>query len=265
GGPAGRVESGPVNAGRSLCPRAQLPALALACAAGLSAAGCSIEENYLDPDGPRYAGDHRTGEPAAGSRFLVVSYNLAYGREVEAAIDALGREPLAEVDLLLMQEMDPDGVDRIAAALGLAYVYYPASVKMGMDWGNAVLTRWPITSDHKVLLPHADPYADTRRIAVAAHIAVGGGLDVYSTHTATPRLGLRPRLDQADAILEDAAGLDGPTLVGGDLITGDPDGADQTLQLFGVHGFAWITDGASDTGSASGVTDVTLGYVFGRD
>jgi len=231
----------------------------------LAATACSIEPNYLDPEGPRFAGDHAVGEPVAGETIRVVSYNLAFGREIEKAIAALGREPLAGADVILMQEMESVGVDEIAAALQLRYVYYPASIKNGRDWGNAILSRWPLGADHKLLLPHADPYSDSRRIAVAAEVELAGRpVLIYSTHTATPTLGLGARLDQLDAILEDA-GDAGATLIGGDLNTADPGSAGQVKETFADHGFAWASDGATDTGSAWGVYDTTLDYVFARE
>lgn len=224
---------------------------------------CSIEPNYTDPDEPRYACDHTEDEPVLGDVLRAVSYNLAFGREVEAAIAALRTEPLAGADIILMQEMDADGVDAIAVALGLRYVYYPASVKKGRDWGNAILTRWPLRDDRKVLLPWADPYTNSRRIAVTATLEIGAvDLAVYSTHTATPSLGLGARLDQIEAILDDAGDSD-PVAIGGDLNTADPGSAGQVRELFDDRGFAWASDDATDTGTAFG-SDATLDYVFTR-
>ncbi len=242
------------------------PRLALIATALLLA--CSFEHNYTKPDKPRYDGDYTEGEPSPGDALLVVSYNLAFCEEVDAAVEALRSEPLAGADVILMQEKDAPGVAHIASELGLRYVYYPASVKHDKDWGNAVLTRWPLLDDHKVLLPWADPFSNTRRIAVAATIDAGGReILVYSTHTATPSLGLRARLDQMEAILGDADDADDagdvPTLIGGDLNTADPGSADQVRELFDDRGYAWASRNATDTGSAFGF-DATLDYIFAR-
>lgn len=243
-------------------PRSHATAVPWLALAPLALA-CSIEPNFLDPDEPRYDGDHTSGEPVLGDVLRVVSYNLAFGREVEAAIAALETEPLAGADIVLMQEMDDDGVEAIAAALGLRYVYYPASEKKGREWGNAILTRWPMPDDRKVLLPWADPYTNSRRIAVTATLEIGAvDLAVYSTHTATPSLGLGARLDQIEAILDDA-GDAAPVAIGGDLNTADPGSAGQVRELFGDRGFDWASDGATDTGTAFGF-DATLDYVFTR-
>ena len=227
------------------------------------ALACSIEPNYTNPDGPRCYGDYAAGEPELGDVLRAVSYNLEFGREVETAIAALETEPLAGADVILMQEMEAGGVEAIAAALGLRYVYYPASVKHGRDWGNAVLSPWPMRDYRKVLLPWADPYTNSRRIAVTATLEIGGvDLAVYSTHTATPSLGLGARLDQIEAILDDA-GDSAPVAIGGDLNTADPGSGGQVRELFGDRGFDWASDGATDTGSAFG-SDATLDYVFTR-
>jgi len=230
----------------------------------LGLCGCTLEANYLDAVGPRFAGSHAAGPQAPANGLLVVSYNLAFGREVDRAIGALQQPPLAGADLILMQEMDSEGVDRIAAALKLHWVYYPASIKMGRDWGNAILSRWPLSEDRKLLLPHGDPYSNTRRIAVAARADVGGRpVLVYSTHIATPSLGLGARLDQIQKIVDDAAGAM-PAVIGGDFNTGDPGSRDQVLEIMRVGRFAWASDHAKDSGSRLGFR-ITLDYVFARD
>jgi len=227
---------------------------------------CGIEPNYTDPDGPRCAGNHAVAQPPAAGPLLVVSYNLAFGREVPTAIAVLDQPPLADADLVLMQEMDARGVDQIARALALNYVYYPASRKKGQDWGNAVLSRWPIVEDRKLLLPYADPFSNSRRIAVATRVDIGSDeILVYSTHIATPSLGLGARLDQIETILDDADQTDPelPALVGGDLNTADPGSGGQVRELFSDHDFTWASHRATDTGTAFG-SDATLDYVFAR-
>jgi endonuclease/exonuclease/phosphatase family metal-dependent hydrolase len=226
--------------------------------------GCSLESNYLDPAGPRFAGSHAGASPAPAASLRVVSYNLQFGREVDRAIAALGQPPLAGADVILMQEMDPLGVDRIAAAHRLHWVYYPGSIKQGRDWGNAILSRWPLADDRKLLLPHADPYSNTRRIAVAARITIGSrALLVYSTHIATPALGLGARLDQIQTIVDDAGGAT-PVIIGGDFNTGEPGSQGQVLELMRSRRFTWASDGARDSGSRLGFA-VTLDYLFARD
>ena len=220
----------------------------------LAACACAIAPNYEDPAGPRYAGDFVVTPPVAGELLRVVTYNLALGEEVDTAIAALSTPPLAQADVVLMQEMDAAGVERIARALGLRYVYYPAFVqKDGDDFGNAVLTPWPLLSDRKVLLPHYDPYVHSRRAAVLAVVELAGQRAVVaSTHVATLGTGLGARLDQSDALcdaLEAAAAETGATLrfVGGDFNTPDLGAGGQLVELFVERGYAWASEDAGST------------------
>jgi endonuclease/exonuclease/phosphatase family metal-dependent hydrolase len=223
---------------------------------GLAACRCALAPNYEDPAGPRYAGDFVTAAPVPGELLRVVAYNLALGEEVDIAIAALSTPPLAQADVVLMQEMDAGGVERIARALGLRYVYYPAFVQRdGDDFGNAVLTRWPILADRKVLLPHYDPYVHSRRAGVLTVLDLGGGRPavVGSVHTATFLTGLGARLDQAQAMRDavdatDAAPPGALRLVAGDFNTPDPGSLDQTVALYAERGYAWASEGAGPTG-----------------
>jgi endonuclease/exonuclease/phosphatase (EEP) superfamily protein YafD len=236
----------------------------------LALGGCEIAHNYEDPAGPRYAGDFVAATPSAGPVLRVVTYNLALGEEVDTAIAALSRPPLAQADVILMQEMDAPGVERIARALGLRYVYYPAFIqKDGDDFGNAVLTPWPLLADRKVLLPSYDPYVHSRRTATVAVLELAGHrAAVASMHSHTLGTGLGARLDQSDALcdaLEATAQESGAALrfVGGDFNTPDLGAGAQVVELFLGRDYAWASEGAGDT------VDWLLGslvsdYVFSR-
>lgn len=228
--------------------RRPLPSL-LGLAAVLAACACSLVQNYPDPEGPRHAGDHVSEPPVVGERLRVVTYNLEYGDAVQTAIAALREEPLARADVIFMQEMDASGVEQIAQALALRYVFYPASVQRdGHDFGNAILTRWPLVSDRKLLLPHFDPYNHRARIAVLAVLDIDGRqVSVATVHTATVATGLGARLDQVDALLEALEDTPGLRLVGGDFNTVDPSSLDQTVGLFERRGYVWSSRGSEPT------------------
>ncbi|HYN80492.1 MAG TPA: endonuclease/exonuclease/phosphatase family protein [Gemmatimonadaceae bacterium] len=142
-------------------------------------AGCRTGRNYPDTEGPRYAGRpaiDRPGRPAKGDTVRVVSFNIAFGRRADSAIALLKSNPaLRDADVILLQEMDARSTRRVADALGFWYVYYPAifSMRTQRDFGNAVLSRWPIVEDRKIVLPHVSRYARTHRTAIAA-IAIFG-------------------------------------------------------------------------------------------
>jgi endonuclease/exonuclease/phosphatase (EEP) superfamily protein YafD len=231
----------------------------------LAMGGCAPIVNYESPDGPRHAGDYVVEEPVSASALTIVTYNLEYGENIDRAIEVLQEEPLGDADIILMQEMNAEGTDRIARALELRYVYYPASVSYdGRNFGTAVLSRWPIVDDYKLLLPHADPFNNRRRIATAAVIDVGGQeVLTYSVHTTVASLGLGARLEQAETVVLDAADFSGAVIIGGDFNTGDSDSEGQLVDVFADHGMNWITEEVSETAEFLGI-QVRLDYIFSK-
>ncbi|MDP3774115.1 MAG: endonuclease/exonuclease/phosphatase family protein [Gemmatimonadales bacterium] len=221
-------------------------AVALLTGAVLCAA-CHTPLNYLGTQGPRYAGGP-AAMPAAGSAgpLRIVTFNVKYARRVDSAIVVLESEQsLRDADLIMLQEMDAPGTERIARALGLGYVYYPATVHPGTrnDFGNAILTRWPMVSDAKILLPHRGRGSGTARAATAATIRVGGRLvRVYSVHLGTPtEIGPRSRRDQILTILADAEGYP-QVVVGGDMNN------HELGYMVRDHGYQWPTERGPRTG-----------------
>ncbi|HEX6588677.1 MAG TPA: endonuclease/exonuclease/phosphatase family protein [Longimicrobiales bacterium] len=202
--------------------------------------GCRTGINYLEPDGPRFAGTGvASAAAAAGDTLHVVTFNIAFAEHVDRAIELLTTDPeLRGADIVLLQEMDADGTRRIADALGLHWVYYPAihSLRTRRDFGNAVLSRWPIVADWKLILPHYSRATGTQRIATVAALNLGGAMTlVYSIHLASAAEGGSDmRADQLDAVLEDAG--DHPrVIIGGDL-------NDEELGEIAVaRGWSWPT------------------------
>ena len=236
---------------------------------GFALQNCALDEPYLDPSGPRYSGDFRTTDETPSSELKIIAYNLEFAEGVERAIAILQEHPLDNADVILMQEMDAPATERIAEALDFAYVYYPATVKRGQDFGNAVLSRYEILEDSKVILPHADPYTGSRRIAVQAKLRLESengskeSLHVYSVHTATMALGLRARLEQAEAIVRNTNETEGAAFIGGDFNTADPGSTSQTKKIMSENNFVLMSSEAKNTGSGYG-QKLTLDYIFGR-
>ena len=214
-----------------------LPLTLLACRGGF---------NYESPAGPRYAssapacpGPRRDGD------LLVVSYNIEFARRIDEAIAVLRDTPeLAGADVVLLQEMTADATARVASALRMGFVYYPAihHRRAKQDFGNAVLSRWPIEHDAKLVLPHRSRYAGTQRAATVATIRVDTtAIRVYSTHLGTPAdVSERRRREQLQVILRDAASYPA-AVVGGDMNMGDPG---RTVQ---EHGFRLVTSATPKT------------------
>jgi endonuclease/exonuclease/phosphatase family metal-dependent hydrolase len=205
----------------------------------LLGAGCKTAQNYLDPAGPVYRG--ASASVASGDPDIrVVTFNIAYGLEVDRAIAALTRHPaLRDADLVALQEMDAPGVEAIARALYMNYVYYPVSLspKYGRDFGNALLSPWPIEDTRKVLLPHTSRIVKQGRAAVAARVRIADRtFQVYSVHLGSP-FGTSPgnRRRQAEVVLADARSFEGPVIVAGDF------NSHGLGERFLAEGFAWPT------------------------
>ncbi len=203
---------------------------------------CSAAINYPSAGGPRYA--EPAPDSAAGrvDSIRIVTFNIQWGRHVSGAIEALTTEPgLRRADIVLLQEMDAPGATAIANALGLGYVYYPATVypSTHRDFGEAVLSRWPIVADRRIVLPHRGRIMHTEREAVAVTVLAGGRggvpVRVYCLHLGTlGDVGPGARRDQIHAVLQDADQYP-IAIVGGDFNSGRV--PNQAL----AHGFAWPT------------------------
>jgi len=206
-------------------------------------AGCRTGRDYLNPEGPRFTGVPRVAPSNAHAdvdTLRLVSFNIEFALRVDSAIAVIqAASALRNADVIMLQEMDEQSTQRVADALGLWYVYYPAifHLKTRRNFGNAVLSRWPIVEDKKILLPHASRFARTHRSATAATIRIGAFLvRVYSTHLGTlADIGGRARRDQLSVLLADAAHY--PRVV----IGGDMNDA-SVGRVARERGYAWPTE-----------------------
>ena len=202
---------------------------------------CRTGRNYPDPAEPRYGGSAvAVATPTRGDTLRIVSFNIEYARETKRAIRIIRGSPeLRGADVLLLQEMTAPTTKMIADSLGMHYVYYPAIYNRVVrhDFGNAILSRWPIVEDAKLILPSRSRYAKTQRIATAATLLVGDKrVRVYSTHFGTPAdLGWEGRVAQLRFILDDA-GRHPIALIGGDMNSAD------IGRVAREAGYLWPTD-----------------------
>jgi len=168
--------------------------------------------------------DHVPDEaPSRPDTLRVASYNIAFGEQVELALADLQRDiHLHDLDILLVQEMDPDGIRLMAETLEYNAVYYPAAQHHhhGKLFGNAVLSPWPITSSRLLVVPHPLAISGHRRIATVAELDIGGHpVRAVSFHAATFILGSDKCLDQFRAVADNLIPADRPVLIGGDFNT----------------------------------------------
>ena len=210
-------------------PTSSLPLLAMRV-------GQPAATNYTDSTGPLATGRFAPAAPPPTDELLVVTYNLRYGEAISQTIAAFQAvEPLPAADFILLQEMDEAGVVEIAQTLGYDYVYAPASVaEDGDDFGNAILSRWPLSDARKIILPGLHPLSGQQRTATRATARVGGAdvghVDVghadvvlYSTHIEIATAPLALRTEQMAAVLADVPDDAAAVIIGGDfnVVTGE--------------------------------------------
>ena len=228
----------------------------LVVAALCAALACAKTHNYLDPTGPKYEGSHV--DPAApgaarpaGGPIRVVTFNIEFAREIDRAV-ALLRESAAlrDPDILLLQEMDPPGVERIARELRLNYVYFPSTVHPmdHRDFGTAVLSPWPLDDARKLVLPYAAFGTRARRAATSAVVHLGTlRLRAIAVHLSAPgAIRDDEREEQVHLIIDEAARTGDPVVVGGDF------NSRAVGRVFGAGGFLWLTDKLPGTSRGMG-------------
>lgn len=224
----------------------------------LAGSGCIPQRNYVTADGPRYAGDPppHMETPQPSDTLRIVSFNIEYALQPESALVVLRTEPeLRHADVILLQEMDAPTTRYLARMLGMWFVYYPATLHLlhNRDFGNAILSRWPIVEDRKLMLPHHARLVGTARTATAATVRVGSrNVRVYSTHLGTyANITRAQREAQLRTILEDAGPY--PTVVlGGDM--NDP----AVGQLARAYGYAWPTEAGPRTAAIGRLDHIFL-------
>jgi len=116
--------------------------------------------NYSNPGGPFFEGSYAGEVGNFDGSLRVVTWNLHHGEKLEQAIETLEDAPeLRDADILLLQEIDVEGVEAIAQKLHYNYVYYTAFFhpRFKKEFGNAILTKWPLSNPDKIVLPMLFP------------------------------------------------------------------------------------------------------------
>jgi endonuclease/exonuclease/phosphatase family metal-dependent hydrolase len=175
-----------------------------------------------DQTEPRFSGGHSRPVRPKAIALRIVTFNVKFSRFINRALQLLEKsQALQNLDILALQEMDEAGVERIAKRLGLNYVYYPAVVHSahGKNFGNALLSPWPILEDRKIFLPHSGQIDKMQRIAVAATLKIGKRkFRAYSLHLGTALEILpRQRKQQVETVLSDAQSFSDPIIIVGDM------------------------------------------------
>jgi endonuclease/exonuclease/phosphatase family metal-dependent hydrolase len=140
------------------------------------------------------------------TRLRVMSWNLwwQFGPWEKRLGPIAATLAAVDADVLALQEVwrkdELSQAAELATGLGYEHVYASRLDLNGVQMGNVVLSRWPITSHESMPLP-APPDADESRTIVRADIdGPRGPLQVFSTH-------LNWRFDQSDVRQEQVAAI----------------------------------------------------------
>ncbi len=148
---------------------------------------------------------------------------------------------LQEVDRNKKRTGNQNTVKMLAEELGMYYAWAaPPSTKSEKEeeTGVAILSSYPLSQVHRIVLPHEGP-GGRRRVALGATVTVGKtSLRIYSVHSET-RILVKRKLDQMKAVLEDLdrypKGMSSVVL--GDFNTWEQDAVAKTSRLFTAKDF----------------------------
>jgi endonuclease/exonuclease/phosphatase family metal-dependent hydrolase len=242
--------------GRTRLAAAAQPALLLAAACW--GAACVAAPHALPAPAVAHTAHYDT--------VRVMTYNIFAGNDLQrrsslervaALIDSLGADIvlLQEVDRLTVRSGRVDQASVLAAATGLHMVFGRSIDHDGGEYGNAVLSRWPITASRVVPLDSLLPEpvaAGVQEARTLLHVVVEappGPLHVLNTHL-DHRAGSTIRPLQSLALLAHVAGAVPPgasAILGGDL-NAAPDAVE--VRALSVR----FTDAWSMCGAGPGLT-----------
>lgn len=215
-------------------------------------------KNYLDPDAPFYSGNYAIGEQDRGESLTAISYNIGYALNIDQAISDIKQiKSQRGLDILLLQEMDEAGMEQIAGGLRLNYVYYPAAVESTYrkNFGNAVLSRWPIVDSRKLILPHISFSNRMKRIATRATIRIHGeDIFAYSIHTEPVFILPQYKEAQCTHVLNDMDPESRLVIVGGDFNSFTRKGIEKLEGHYRNTGFERASRGSGYTFVRWGIT-----------
>jgi endonuclease/exonuclease/phosphatase family metal-dependent hydrolase len=176
-----------------------------------------LRPEWADPPAPLVRPDPR-------ERLRIVTYNVHKGENVEGIARSFADDvELAQAQVVMVQEIeDHPGEDgsrasRLAALLGMGFVYAPERVEGDGTHGTALLSVFPLANVQVMQLPHIElPWSSAQRIALGADVVVGSmSFRVVTVHLDT-RLNVPQRILQLRPAI-----IDEPerTIVGGDFNT----------------------------------------------
>jgi endonuclease/exonuclease/phosphatase family metal-dependent hydrolase len=178
--------------------------------------------------------------PPASAPLRVVTFNIAFALQIDSALAVLRQAaPLRRPDFLALQEMDAPSVERIAATLGMNYIYYPSGLhpRYGRDFGCAVLSPWPLEEPRKIVMPQRARFTGLTRVITVATLRRGAQrFRVYAVHLPSPMgISKSARREQLKVLLADALASPDPVILAGDF------NSEAAGEAFERSGFVWPT------------------------
>jgi len=189
-------------------------------------------------------------------KITIVSFNIEKSREIDLAILELNLNiHTKDSDIILLQEMDEEGVIQIAEFFKLNYIYYPFSreLKTQSNFGNAILSRYKIKAEEKLILPHYSQKNRLRAVTKCSITINNKSLLLYSIHQSTVSLKKSKRADQLETVLSDINTERenyNQVIVGGDFNTLFKKDLKSTITLFEELGFKFATENIGHTSAA---------------
>lgn len=211
-------------------------------------------DNFYPADRPMYAADFRGRQQIrrTTNSLKFVSYNINVPKDLNQIFSDLTQiAELKDADFIVLQEVNgsigkhENAAQLLAMKLKMAYAYSPNMVLWGQDYGNAVLSRWPIDQLKKVYLPLSEKEDCNLRSAFTVRAATPlGSIQVGSVHLSvtfsdTIFGGDKSRSLQLEpALAALAVNSQAPSYIAGDLNTVNPWGTKSVLEVANKYSFA---------------------------
>ena len=227
-------------------------------------------ENYIDPTGPIYTGSYATTQQNSfNGRLKVVSWNLNFVKQADKGIHALkSTEELRDADVILLQEMDETGIEKFAQSLQYNYVYFPAAIHRRHNrlFGNAILSKWPISNPKKVILSNQFGSLKHNRIAVRTQVDIEAlSMAAYSVHLDMIWMLPGQNNTQVDVLVAEVGKENGAAVVGGDFNSWSSGSIAMLDERFGEIGLVRVSKGTATTLETIGGLQLTTDHIFSSD
>lgn len=181
------------------------------------------------------------------SQIKLLSYNIRWrsGDDLKTLIKLFQTDPdIGNAEILALQEVDRskkrsgnnNTAKMIADELGMHYAWAAPPTAKPTDeeeTGVALLSVYPLSDVHRIVLPNKGPNGRSR-VALGATVEIENHhWRVYSAHTET-RIAISKKLEQFKAVLDDLAQFpaDMPAVIMGDLNTWEPAADEKTSKFF---------------------------------